>query len=56
VNSIVAAATVRSFAYMPLGISNRNRTTENWQISWGISFHTNASTSVAATNGTSFSF
>jgi len=31
-------------------------TTENWQISWGISFHTNASTSVAVTNGTSFPF
>jgi len=31
-------------------------TTENWQISWGISFLTNASTSVAVTNGTSFSF
>ena len=31
-------------------------TTESWQISWGISFHTNASTSVAVTNGTSFSF
>jgi len=30
--------------------------TENWQISWGISFHTNASTSVAVTNGTSFPF
>jgi len=30
--------------------------TKNWQISWGISFHTNASTSVAVTNGTSFSF
>jgi len=31
-------------------------TTENWQISWGISFHTNASTSVAVTNRTSSSF
>jgi len=31
-------------------------TTENWRISWGISFHTNASTSVAVINGTSFSF
>ena len=31
-------------------------TTENWHISWGVSFHTNASTSVAVTNGTSFSF
>ena len=28
-------------------------TTKNWQISWGISFHTNAS---AATNGTIFPF
>jgi len=25
-------------------------TTENWQISWGVSFHTNTSTSVAVTN------
>jgi len=31
-------------------------TTENWHISWGISFHTNASTSVAVTNGTSYFF
>ena len=31
-------------------------TTENWQMSCGISFHTNASTSVAVTNGSSFSF
>jgi len=31
-------------------------TSENWQIVWGISFHTNASTSVTATNGTSVSF
>ena len=43
-----------NFAFCMTILNCWYRTTENWQISWGISFHTNASTSVAVTNGTSF--
>ena len=45
-----------NFAFCMTILNCWYRTTENGQISWGISFHTNASTSVAVTNGTSFSF